>query len=231
MLMLAFVSLVLLAAAPAPKSWDFKTGTTPKVSVSNVAGSVSIEGTSGDHVLVEAKVVGDENSPWIVEAHADENEVKVRACCGSCGERSGSCNSNHDHVVLNLKVPEQSALRLKTVSSSVNVRGVKGSESIHSVSGTIEVARTGKELELHSVSGLIKVAPSAIDNANIHTVSGDVQLKLPASPDVKVRLKTVSGRLNKEGRTLGRTEKVFGKGTKEIDIHTVSGSVETDPAI
>jgi hypothetical protein len=49
------------------------------VSVSNVAGSVSIEGTSGDHVMVEAKVVGDENSPWIVEAHADGNEVKVRA--------------------------------------------------------------------------------------------------------------------------------------------------------
>ncbi len=230
--MLAFVSLVLLAAAPAPKSWDFKTGPTPKVSVSNVAGSVSIEGTSGDHVMVEAKVVGDENSPWIVEAHADGNEVKVRACCGSCDERSeGGCHSNHDQVVFNLKVPEQSALRLKTVSSSMNVRGVKGSESIHSVSGAIEVAGTGKELELHSVSGSIKVPPSAIDNANIHTVSGDVQLKLPASPDVTVRLKTVSGRLNKEGRTLGRTEKVFGKGTKEIDIHTVSGSVETDPTI
>src|SRR6266849_2126735 len=200
MLMLALVSLVLLAAAPAPKTWDFKTGPTPKVSVSNVAGSVSIEGTSGDHVMVEAKVVGDENSPWIVEAHADGNEVKVRACCGSCDER-GSCHSNHDHVELTLKVPEQSALRLKTVSSSVNVRGVKGSESIHSVSGAIEVAGTGKELEL------------------------------PASPDVTVSLKTVSGSLNKEGRTLGRTEKVFGKGTKEIDIHTVSGSVETDPTI
>ena len=146
------------------------------VSVSNVAGSVSIEGTSGDHVVVEAKVVGDENSPWIVEANADGNEVKVRACCGSCGGRSeGACNSNHDHVVLNLKVPEQSALRLKTVSSTVNVRGVKGSESIHSVSGAIEVAGTGNELELHSVSGAIKVSPSAIDNANIHTVSGSVE--------------------------------------------------------
>jgi hypothetical protein len=230
--MFAFVSLVLLAAAPAPKSWDFKTGPTPKVSVSNVAGSVSIEGTSGDHVMVEAKVVGDENSPWMVEAHADGNEVKVRACCGSCEGRSGgSCDSNHEKVEINLKVPEQSALRLKTVSATVNVRGVKGSESIHSVSGAIEVAGTGNELKLHSVSGPIKLSPSAIENANIHTVSGDVQLKLPASPDVKVRLKTVSGRLNKEGRTLGHTEKVFGKGTKEIDIHTVSGSVETDPTI
>jgi hypothetical protein len=228
--MLAFVSLVVLAAAPAPNNWDFRTGPTPKVSVSNVAGSVSIEGTSGDHVMVEAKVVGDENSPWTVEAHADGDEVKVRACCGNCGER-GSCNSNHDHVEITLKVPEKSALRLKTVSSSVNVRGVKGSESIHSVSGPIEVAGTGNQLELHSVSGTIKVSPSAIDNANIHTVSGDVQLKLPASPDVKVRLRTVSGRLNKEGRTLGSTERVFGKGTKEIDIHTVSGSVETDPTI
>ena len=219
--MLAFVSLVLLAAAPAPKNWDFKTGPTPKVSVSNVAGSVSIEGTSGDHVMVEAKVIGDESSPWTVEAHAAGNEVKVRA-----GD-----HSNHDHVELTLKVPEKSALRLKTVSSSVNVRGVKGSESIHSVSGAIEVAGTGNELELHSVSGQIKVSPSAIDNSNIHTVSGDVQLKLPASPDVKVRLRTVSGRLNNEGRTLGRSEKVFGKGTKEIDIHTVSGSAETDPTI
>src|SRR6266852_5231784 len=171
MLMLALVSLVLLAAAPAPKTWDFKTGPTPKVSVSNVAGSVSIEGTSGDHVMVEAKVVEDENSPWIVEAQADGNEVKVRTCCGSCDER-GNCHSNHDHVVLNLKVPEQSALRLKTVSSSVNVRGVKGSESIHSVSGAIEVAGTGKELELHSVSGPIKVSPKEID---IHTVSGSVE--------------------------------------------------------
>lgn len=226
--MLAVVALVALAAAPAPKSWDFKTGPTPKVSVSNVAGSISVEGTSGDHVLVEAKVVGDENSPWIVEARADGDEVKVRACCGTCGEK-GNCQSSHDEVVFNLKVPEKSALRLKAVSSSVNVRGVKGSESIHSVSGPIEVAGTGNELELHSVSGSIKVSPSAVENANIHTISGDVQLKLPTNPDVKVRLRTVSGRLNKEGRGFGTTERIFGKGTKEIDIHTVSGSVETEP--
>jgi DUF4097 and DUF4098 domain-containing protein YvlB len=228
--MLAFVSLVVLAAAPAPKNWDFKTGTTPKVSVSNISGSVSIEGTSGDHVLVEAKVLGNENSPWFVEAKADGDEVKVRTCCGSCDD-SKNCNSNHDEVVINLKVPVESAVRVKTVSATANVRGVKGSERIHTVSGAIEVAGTGNKLDLHTVSGSIKVSPSAVESANIRTVSGDVQLKFPASPDAKVRLKTVSGRLNKEARLLGTTEKVFGKGTKEIEIHTVSGSVETDPTI
>src|SRR5262249_15761691 len=129
------------------------------------------------------------------------------------------------------KAPEKSTLRLKAISASINVRGIKGSETIKSVSGPIEVAGTRNELEWHSVSGAIKLTAASIEKTKIHTVSGDVQIKLPNSPDVKVRPKTVSGRLNKASRVLGTTERVFGKGSKEIEIHTVSGSVDTDPTI
>jgi len=229
--MLVPLSLLIFAATPTPKTWTFKTSASPHVSVSNVAGSITVEGTTGDQVLVEAKVMGDENSPWTVEANASGDEVTVRSCCGTCEEHHSTCQSNHDRVDITVKAPAKSALRLKSVTASINVRGIKGSESIKSVSGPIEVAGTGNELEFHSVSGDIKLTATSIDNTKIHTVSGDVQIKLPASPDVKVRLKSVSGRLNKTSHLLGTTERVFGKGSKEIEIHTVSGSVDTDPTI
>jgi len=229
--MLVPLSLLIFAAAPAPKTWTFKTSTSPKVSVSNISGSISVESTSGDQVLVEAKVLGSESSPWTVEAESSGDEVKVRACCGACNEHPSNCGSSRDPVEIIVKAPEKSALRLKSVAASINVRGIKGSESLKSVSGPIEVAGTGNELELHSVSGDIKLTAASIEDTKIRTGSGDVHLKLPKSPDVKVRLKTVSGRLNKAEHPLGTAERVFGKGSKEIDIHTVSGSVDTDPTI
>ena len=229
--MLVPLFLLIFTAAPAPKTWTFKTSANPRILVSNISGSISVEATTGDQVLVEAKVVGAEISPWTVEASSSGDEVSVRACCGACGEHTSNCGSNHDRVEITVKAPEKSVLRLKSVAASINVRGIKGSESIKSVSGPIEVAGTGNELELHSVSGDIKLTAAAIENTKIHTVSGDVQIKLPKSPDVKVRLKSVSGRLNKASRLLGTTERVLGKGSKEIDIHTVSGSVDTDPTI
>jgi len=220
--------LLTLAAIPNPQTWTFKTGAHAKVSVSNVAGTISVEGISGDQVMVEANIVGDADSRWAVDAKSDGENVRVRACCGSCDEDDHHCGPNMGRVEFKLKVPEESALTVKAVSSAISVRGVRGSEKIHSVSGGIDVSGSRAPLEIHNVSGAVKLAPQQVASTEVHTVSGDVQIALPARPDAKVTLRTVSGSLNGK-RSMGSRETVFGKGTNEIKVKSVSGSVETDP--
>ncbi len=220
--------LLTLAATPNPQTWTFKTGAHAKVSVSNIAGAISVEGVSGDQVTVEANIVGDADSRWTVDAKSEGENVRVRACCGSCDEEDQHCGPNGSRVEFKLKVPEESALTVKAVSSAISVRGVKGSEKVHSVSGGIEISGSRAPLEVHNVSGAVKLAPQRVAASEVRTVSGDVQIALPASPDAKVTLRTVSGSLN--GRhSMGTTETVFGNGTNEIQVKSVSGSVQTDP--
>lgn len=55
--------LLVLAAAPAPQSWKFETDGSPEVHISNIEGSVTVEGTDGNIVYFEIFRESDNNSP------------------------------------------------------------------------------------------------------------------------------------------------------------------------
>jgi hypothetical protein len=221
------IVFVLLAASPA-QNWKFKVGATPEVRVANIAGSIAVQGGSGDEVIVDATIVG-EPSEWTVDVKQEGSEVHARACCGPCDSHSNEgCRSGKVDFVLN--VPSQSKLTIKSVASEVKVDGVAGAQTIKSVSGQIEDSGSASSLDVHSVSGTISLSPKAVGRTDIHTVSGDVKIKLPANPDAKVQLSTVSGKLNGQPAELGkRSEASYGPGTVAMNIRTVSGSVETQP--
>jgi hypothetical protein len=220
--------LFVLAASPAPQSWKFQTGRSPQVNVSNVDGSISVQAVPGVEVSVEATVVGDDHG-WTVDVKQEGSVVQARACCGSCDSHpSGRCESGKVQFVL--KVPPDTKLDVRAVSSDVTVDGLSGAQSIRTVSGRIEDRGSAASLDVHSVSGAVTLTPKTIAETKVRTVSGDVHLKLPHDADAKVQLSTVSGKLNGKSVGMGKfTDASFGKGTIAMNIHTVSGSVEAQP--
>lgn len=221
-----FALLLVLAAAPAPQSWQFQTDGTPKVSISNVNGSVKVEAVDGKTVSVEATQEGSEaeRAKNPIEVKQDGDEVTVQMCCGSCGKSFSNC---HDpaptHFVV--KVPRDASLEVSSVEAPVTVSGVAGDQELSVVSGDVSVKGSRGDLEVSAVSGDVVLEPAALEDTEISTVSGDVKLKLPRGAGAKVDFSSVGGSFNGRGVSLGSTEKKYGNGEHDVDVSTVSGGL------
>lgn len=221
--------LLVLAASPASQSWKFETDGTPKVSVSNINGSVRVEATEGKTISVESKQEGSEadRAKTTVEAKQDGDEVTVRVCCGdSCSSgKIASCN-NPVPTHFTLKVPRDSSLEVSSVGAEVKVSGVAGSQEVSVVSGDVSLKGTRGQVEVSSVSGDVELAPEALQDIEVSTVSGDVKLKLPRGAGAQVDYSSVGGRFNGRSISLGSTEQRYGNGEHDVDVSTVSGALD-----
>jgi len=219
-------AILMLALAAAAQTWDFKTGPKPNVSVANIDGSITVEGSARGDVAVEATIA--EGSGWMVDAQANGPDVKVRVCCGPCDAEGNRCRSGKVDFVL--KVPEGADLKVKSVSAEIKVNGVAGAQNLTTVSGRVDSAGSASNVDVHSVSGDVRLSPTQLAETQANTVSGDVQIKLPARADAKVHLSTVSGKLNGQKIGMGSGDKIFGNGTVAVRVKTVSGSVDAQPS-
>lgn len=213
--------LLLLAAAPAPQSWQFGTSATPQVSVSNINGSIRVEATDDKRVSVEATREGAGDAR--IEVKQEKDSVSVRLCCGPCEGHSNHCNDPAPvHFVV--KTPRDARLEVASVNASVKVAGVRGALEVASVAGGVDVKGSRGALEVSSVSGAIDLAPEALEKTEIHSVSGDVKLKLPRGTGAHVEFSSVGGSFNGRGVSLGSTEQRYGTGEHEVEVNTVSGA-------
>jgi DUF4097 and DUF4098 domain-containing protein YvlB len=219
--------LLILAAAPAPQSWQFETDGTPKVSVSNINGSIRVDAVEGKTVSVEVTQKGDEaeRARYPVEVEKDGDEVSVRLCCGSCAKKMSNCNNPPEtHFVV--KVPRDSSLEVSSVGAPVKVSGVAGEQEVSVVSGDVSVTGSRGELEVSAVSGNVELVPESLADIEVSTVSGNVRLKLPRGAGANVDFSSVGGRFNGRDVTLGSTEQKYGNGAHDVDVSTVSGALE-----
>jgi hypothetical protein len=220
--------LLVLAAAPAPQSWQFETSARPTVSVSNVNGSVRVEATDGNTVSVEAKQEGSDErlarSP--LEVKKDGDEITVRLCCGgSCSEKSNNCKDPATtHFVL--KVPRSTSLEVSVVNAEVKTSGIAGPQDVSVVNGSVSLKGSRGDVEVSAVNGDVELAPEALADTEVSTVSGTVKLKLPRGAGANVDYSSVSGRFNGREVTFGSTEQRYGNGEHDVDVSTVSGSLD-----
>ena len=219
--------ILILAATPAPRSWQFETDGTPKVSVSNVNGSIKVDAVNGKTVSVEATQKGGESerAQYPVEVKQEGDEVTVRLCCGSCSKTISNCDNPPDtHFVV--KVPRDSTLEVSSVHGPVKVSGVAGDQEVAVVSGDVSVKGSRGQLEVASVSGNVELAPEALADTEVGTVSGDVKLKLPRGAGATVDFSSVGGSFNGRAVSLGSTEQKYGNGEHDVDVSTVGGALE-----
>ncbi len=223
-------TLLLIALAATPQTWSFDAGAAPNVNVSDVNGSITIQGSETGKVSVEVRQEGsaEKLASYPVEVKQDGDTVTARLCCGPCAEKKRNCK-NPPETHFTLRVPRGASLELNAVNADVKVAGVTGRQEVSSVNGKVELAGSTKELKVSSVNGPVSLSPQALGDTEVSTVSGDVRLRLPAQADATVEYSTVGGSFNGQSKSLGSMTKTYGAGTHEVEVSTVSGELQVEP--
>lgn len=215
------------------------------VNISNISGSVTVEGWNRDQVQVTGEL-GKNVEELIVERSGSKVIIKVKV-----PKRGGRGIESDLHV----SIPAGSSLDVGTVSADIDVSGVLGYQKLEAVSGDIdtdtdeadvsagtvsgdvEVRGRGKNAETRgttvsgdvvffdvagivageSVSGDVTINGGSFDRASFNTVNGDVEFTGALRDGGKLTAETVNGdvELDFEGEITGR-----------FDIDTFNGDID-----
>ncbi len=168
-----------------------KLGRDGRVSVSNVSGDITVTSGSGDEVTIDAVKRGSRSAFDRVRIVIEDRPGRVDISTDyGFGSRFGA--GNNVSVDYTITMPAGASLDAHSVSGRVNVKGIKGSARVGTVSGTVTTSMTPRIEGARTVSGEIDLSDIAHDdNLSIGSVSGSIRLN-----GVKVRaldISTVSG--------------------------------------
>lgn len=153
------------------------------VSISNIAGSVEVQGWSRNQVEVTGEL-GDDVEELIFKRDGDEIHIKVKS------RRRNSHDVDSDLVV---KVPVRSSLEVHTVSADIDITEVTGEQSIESVSGDIATEAQTSDIDINSVSGDLEIeGDNKSMRSRLSSVSGDIDTENLAG---EIGAESVSGDL------------------------------------
>lgn len=173
-----------------------------EVSISNIAGSISVNGWSRDEVEVTG-TLGRNVEELIFERDGDTVTIKVKVP----RKNKGGIDSD-----LRINVPEQSSIDVGAVSADITVADVLGEQRLSTVSGDVDTEARKADIAAESVSGDVEVdGENGVANTSASTVSGDVTVFRASG---EVRGSSVSG------------DVVIDEGTFErVNLETVNGEL------
>jgi hypothetical protein len=197
------------------------------VEIVNIEGSVEVSGWNQPLVEVTG-TIGEKVERVDVTGSASHITVRVVLPSGnSWGGRS--------EARLKIRVPQGSSLDVSLVSADLEVSGVDGRHELQTVSGNIR-GDAGGELQVSTVSGDVHLAMHHSHNAQLKTVSGDVEV---SGIDGELQLNTVSGdaTVSLAALTRAHLETVSGDvkvsaaalgSPGQVDAESVSGDMQLD---
>lgn len=221
---------LMAAAAPAAMAQqtitkNAKVAPDVTVEISNVQGSVEITAWDKSEVDLLAEL---ESSKDELEYEASERYVRIEV-----RRPHGNHHSDEDDAALTLRVPKGARIIADTVSADIGVTGVRGEQSLQSVSGEVQTQAFDAPVKATAVSGEIIVTGNG-GNSNVSTenvsgsstvsgvkgsysgevVSGEIHATIGSAD--RVELNSVSGDID-----LG----VELTPTSRLDLESVSGTI------
>lgn len=220
--LLGMFSATTVVATEINESMDAATDGT--VSISNISGSVEVQGWSRNQVEITGDL-GSDVEELIFQRDGDEIEIKVKS------SRGISRDIESDLVV---KVPLASSLEVNTVSADIDVAGLTGEQSLESVSGDIATEAFASDIEVNSVSGDLEVeGDDQAMRSMLSSVSGDIDTENLAG---EIGVESVSGDLVVANGVFDRVSMDTVNGDivfhaqllndGRLDVETVNGSVD-----
>ena len=203
---LTAIALAILFAAPVAAEEVDRTldaASDGTVHVSNIAGSVAVDGWNRSEVRVEG-TLGRDVEELIFERDGDRVTVRVKV------PKRGGRGIASD---LRISVPRDSSIDIATVSADIDVTAVLGEQKLEAVSGDINSEAFEADVEAGTVSGDVGIAGNGKDSeTHGTTVSGDVTLRNVAG---EVAAESVSGDVIVDGGSFERAQ-----------FNTVNGDIE-----
>lgn len=230
----------LYASATEEETFSFKLNEGGRFSISNVNGSITVTGGSGDSVEIIAIKKADNQKDLDgieIEISHSADEVVVET---ELGKSKGwfSYNNNSGSVKYDVIVPAGTVLdSVETVNGDVNISGVSGKVVGETVNGDLEVNDLAGDVELSTVNGGIDAEFTRLEGeqrVKMETVNGRVTVNLPANADVEIGADTLNGGIDASDFSL-KTDKGFvgsdlsgkiGNGSARLNIDTVNGAIK-----
>jgi hypothetical protein len=150
---------------------------------------------------------------------------------------SGRMNVKDNDVAVDftVRLPQGVRLAAHTVNGSIAARSLRSDADVHTVNGRIALSTTG-EGSAKSVNGSIEATLGAVSGTaplEFETVNGSITLMIPKDANAHLRARLVNGRFDTNVPLLVQSfrsrpravDGVIGKGGRELDLHTVNGSI------
>jgi len=201
------------------------------VNSSSVSGSQSVSGVRGP--VQAASVSG------TVRAQDIAREVRLTSTSGSvtaenCGDDVHATSVSGTVDVTNAK----GDVLAHSVSGNVEVRKPGGRVDANTSSGTVNVRGSDGDIKAHATAGRMTIEgnPSGNNYWDLKTVSGTVNIAVPASASFHLSAGAVTGQISaqvplmieEQGKHSLRAR--MGDGGGRVEIHTVSGAIEVQGA-
>ena len=230
----------LFASVTEEETFSYKLNDGGRFSISNVNGSISVTGGSGDSVEIIAIKKADNQKELDnieIEISHSADEIVVETELGK-SDRWYSRGNNSGSVKYEVIVPEGTRLdSVDTVNGNVNIIGVSGKVVAESVNGDLDISDLAGDVGLSTVNGSIDAVFSRLDEdqrVKAETVNGRVTIKLPADADVEISADTLNGGISASDFGL-EVDKGFvgsdlngkiGNGSARLNIDTVNGGIK-----
>jgi DUF4097 and DUF4098 domain-containing protein YvlB len=197
------------------------------VSISNVAGSVEVQGWTRNQVEVTGDL-GSNVEELIFDRDGDEIVIQVKV------PRNSQSRGISSDLIVN--VPEGSSLQVNTVSADIEVSDVEGELQLESVSGDVTASAHAADIELGSVSGDIEVQGEKQPiRSRMSTVSGDVDTDSLAgeiyAESVSGDVSLINGRFERAALETVNGDIIYHAQLLDdgrLDVETINGSVDID---
>lgn len=210
--LLLFPAGLLMAAGPKRGEKTISTTTSPRVSISNLAGKVVVKGWN----RLQVHVVYSVSSPKVtvdteqLPGHGPAQKVHFMTYVVN---RSGvEQDPTVDYIV---QVPTSASLEIHDPQGSVNIESIKGDTSVDSLGGNISVANASGHLSVRSVGGNIEVIrPSG--RVEAYSINGNLHFVNPKSSSL--RGTTTSGTIVYEGNFVPGGDYILSDYSGDINI-------------
>lgn len=189
---------------------EFKNGS---LKAKNIDSDIKIQTTSGD------VTIGNIKSAWI---HSTSGSISVGKSIGACDLKSISGS---------IEIEGLSGGEIGTTSGSISVGLNTAALGIQTISGDVSVTNTTSQINIGTTSGDITIGSMLLDfgEANLNTVSGDVEINIEKNSSITGYWKSVSGGFNISGGEFNQIgdEKSFriGEGKAILHANTTSGDI------
>ena len=208
------------------KSFTVSSGQTLQIATD--VGSVNIEGTAGDQVVVTAEIKGSDDAVNDFEITAEQTSggVTIR---GEKKSKGWSNLWNNFNVTYTVKVPKSYNLNAKTAGGNIKVTGLNGTLEgttsggnikLNDVDGKMDFTTSGGNIEVDRSKGTLEIATSG-GNVRIENSEGDVSA---ATSGGNMTFSGITGKLE-AGTSGGNIKAKINGPNKGIKLKTSGGDI------
>ncbi len=219
-------SAVYAAGKDFSKSFTVTSG--QKLQLTTDVGSVAIEGTDGDQVLVTAEIKGSDDaiSDFEITAEQTSGGIVIR---GEKQSKGWSKLWNNFNVNYTVKVPKTFDINVKTAGGNIKVNSLSGTLEgetsggnilLSGVDGKMDFTTSGGNIEVDRMKGTLNITTSG-GNVKIENAEGDVAA---ATSGGNMTFSGITGKLQ-AGTSGGNIKAKISGPNKGITLKTSGGDI------